>query len=132
MTRSSIAWLAGLALLGALAAIVASRHATELFAPTVATPRVPPHAGTSPRIRAEMQGNGMPSCESYVAFAETYLACDKVPKESRDVMAEGLRLMKAARGAGRILLEADQEVDAACKYAEESLRKRGREMGCDL
>ena len=102
------------------------------MAPTTAPPAPPP---VTPPPIAPPPG-ALPTtieaaCAGYLARMDRFMACDKVPKESRDAARQGIDAMKQAwTQAGQMPPEAQTAMADACKQAEDALAQAMTATGC--
>jgi hypothetical protein len=86
----------------------------------------PPAEGTA-------AGTGLPSCDEYVALVEKYMACDKIPQETRDATKQGIDAMKQGWGdIGALPEETRKQMDDGCKQGVDALKQGASALGCAL
>jgi hypothetical protein len=87
----------------------------------------PPPGATTGALPATIEA----ACAGYLARMERFMACDKVPKESRDAARQGIDAMKDAwKQAGAMPAEAQKAMADACKQAEDALAQAMTATGC--
>ena len=76
---------------------------------------------------------GMAECDEYVAAMEKYLACDKIPQETRDAAKQGVDAMKGSwANASALPDDAKKQMADACKTAVDALKQGATALGCTL
>ncbi len=74
---------------------------------------------------------GLAECDAYIAMVEKYVACDKIPQESRDATKQSIESMKAAWGdMGAMPAESRKQTGDACKQGADALKQGAEAMGC--
>lgn len=87
----------------------------------------PPPGATTGALPATIET----ACAGYLARMERFMACDEVPKESRDAARQGIDAMKDAwKQAGTMPPEAQRAMADACKQAEDALTQAMTSTGC--
>jgi hypothetical protein len=74
---------------------------------------------------------GMPDCDALIAAYADLAKCDKMPKESRDAMAQGLDAMKQGWGDTAKMDDATKKMMGdSCKQGLDGLKQTMSATGC--
>jgi hypothetical protein len=73
---------------------------------------------------------GLPQeCKDYVAAMAKISSCDKLPKESKDAMAQGVEAMKSGwKDFDKMPAEAQKQAADACKQGTDALNQTGKSV----
>jgi hypothetical protein len=80
---------------------------------------------------AVADSTGLPNCDALIAAYGDLAKCDKMPKESRDAMAQGLESMKQGWGDLSAADDATKKaMDDGCKQGVDALKQTMSASGC--
>lgn len=81
----------------------------------------------------ETIATGLPACDEYFVLMQRYLACDKIPQETRDASRQGIEAMKQSWGdIANLPPDVKQQTNDACMAANDALRQGATALGCTL
>jgi hypothetical protein len=102
-------------------------------APTA--PATPPAEAKPADTAAGATGGstGLPECDSYLATAEKFAKCDKLPKEAKDAQMQSLEAAKSGWASLKdpsVPAEAKKAAADACKQSDDALKQAWTAAGC--
>ena len=104
--------------------------ATDTAKPAEAKPaEAPPAAAPA----AAAGSTGIAECDGYLATAEKFAKCDKLPKEAKDAQTQALEAAKtgwASLKDPNVPAEAKKAAADACKQSDDALKQAWTAAGC--
>jgi hypothetical protein len=79
--------------------------------------------------------SGIAECDAYLKTFEKYLACEKVPQQSKDASKQGLEAMKSSWAQLKdpnVPAETKKAAADACKTGEDGLKQSATALGCTI
>jgi hypothetical protein len=76
---------------------------------------------------------GIAECDGYLATAEKFAKCDKLPKEAKDAQGQALEAAKAGWASLKdpnVPAEAKKAAADACKQSDDALKQAWTAAGC--
>ena len=108
----------------------ATAPATDTAKPAEAKPaEAPPAAAPA----AAAGSTGIAECDGYLATAEKFAKCDKLPKEAKDAQTQALEAAKtgwASLKDPNVPAEAKKAAADACKQSDDALKQAWTAAGC--
>lgn len=77
------------------------------------------------------KSTGMPECDDYVAAVKRYGACDKLPAEARDAVAQSVTELEASWDPA-MSDDAKHAAASGCKAGVDALRDAAKSLGCAI
>ena len=99
--------------------------------PAEAKPAEP--AAAAPAAPAAAGGTGIAECDGYLATAEKFATCDKLPKEAKDAQMQALDAAKSGWASLKdpnVPAEAKKAAADACKQSDDALKQAWTAAGC--
>jgi hypothetical protein len=94
-----------------------------------AEPTPAPAAEPAPAAAAE--SSGIPECDAYLATAQKFAACDKLPAEAKDAQLKGVEAAKASWASMKDApAEAKKAAADSCKASDDGLKQAWTAAGC--
>ena len=107
----------------------ATAPATDMAKPAEAKPAEAPPAAAP----AAAGSTGIAECDGYLATAEKFAKCDKLPKEAKDAQTQALEAAKtgwASLKDPNVPAEAKKAAADACKQSDDALKQAWTAAGC--
>lgn len=93
----------------------------------------PKPAEAVPAAAAPAGSTGIAECDGYLATAEKFAKCDKLPKEAKDAQTQALEAAKtgwASLKDPNVPAEAKKAAADACKQSDDALKQAWTAAGC--
>ena len=112
----------------------ADQTATAPAKPEEAKPAEAKPAEAPPAAAPAAAGStGIAECDGYLATAEKFAKCDKLPKEAKDAQTQALEAAKtgwASLKDPNVPAEAKKAAADACKQSDDALKQAWTAAGC--
>lgn len=92
-----------------------------------------PAEAAKPAEAAAAGDTGIPECNDYLATADKFAKCDKLPKEAKDAQIQALEAAKtgwASLKDPNVPAEAKKAAADGCKQANEAMKQAWTAAGC--
>ena len=128
MTKLSIAFLAAVSLF-----VFACKKGGDAGAGSGSVDKSASAGGGSAATGAPAANTGMPDCDAYVAAANAFMKCDKLPPGEAENQKQVLDKMKQHWGdPSKLTEDVKKQMNDECKMFVEAVHKGADSVGCTL